>query len=79
MIKIFQLLNSPHPGLEGYAITYLKDFRHNSVLTNGPADQKKFLFFDTPGIPNNFVYNEDVIGHYMCKKHSQVLRHIFSI
>jgi FtsP/CotA-like multicopper oxidase with cupredoxin domain len=61
------LLNTPHPGQEGYAITYLKDFRHDKNLTSGPAEQTKWLFFDTPGIPNDFVYNENVIGHYICK------------
>lgn len=48
-------------------ITDLKDFRHDRNLTKGKADQTEYIFFDTPGIPNGFVYSKHTINNYMCK------------
>lgn len=64
----FQLLNSPRPGLnEDLAITALKDFRIDPEITEGKPDKTEFLFFDTPNIPNNFLYNPKMLNFFTCE------------
>lgn len=68
----FQLLNSPLPGKKDLAITHLKDYRQDDELINGVADKTEYVFFDTPGIPNHFLYNDPMLRRYMCKSLTSV-------
>jgi hypothetical protein len=63
-----QLLNSPRPGMnKDLPITALEDFRIDPQLTEGKPDKTEFLFFDTPNIPNNFLYNEKMLHMFTCE------------
>jgi hypothetical protein len=63
------MLNSPTPdGKKNLPITALDDFRHDGQVIYGKPDQTKFLFFDTPTIPNKDIYNTRILNHFMCKE-----------
>lgn len=49
------------------AITALDDFRIDPKLTEGKPDKTEFLVFDTPNIPNNFLYNPKMLDKFTCE------------
>lgn len=61
------MLNPPLQNLTDFPITYLEGFRHDTEMTERPADKTNFIIFDTPGIPNSFMYNDAILTRYMCK------------
>ncbi|CRL07208.1 CLUMA_CG020191, isoform A [Clunio marinus] len=59
------LLNSPLPGKKYMPITHLDDYRLDDKISEGAADKTNFIFFDTPGIPNSFLYTNPMLKKYM--------------
>jgi hypothetical protein len=57
----------PNSGKKDLAITDLEDFRLDPELTNGKADRSKYVFFDTPAIPNAMMYEDPMLKKFMCK------------
>jgi hypothetical protein len=57
----------PNPGKNDLPITALQDFRVDPNLTDNPPDRSKFVFFDTPGVPNSFLYNDFMLKKFMCE------------
>lgn len=62
-----QLLNTPVLGKNNFAITQLEDFRLDHELFEGSADKTNYLFFDTPTVANDLLYNHPKMGQFSCK------------
>lgn len=60
------MLNSPvnDPKKKLLAITELEDYRRDPDLTDGEADKTEYLFFDTPTVLNENIYQDLLMKHY---------------
>jgi hypothetical protein len=65
--SLFQIFNNPNPNKQDLPIIGLHDYRYDPRLIDGDADRTEFIFFDTPGIPNNFLYNERRLNDFECE------------
>ena len=65
--NIFQFLNSPLNEKGHVPITSLQDFRLDPLLTMRPADEIRYLFFDTPMVPNSDAYSYENLRKFLCK------------
>lgn len=62
------MLNSPSPDYKKLLpITELEDFRNDPELTEGKPDKSDFIFFDTPTVLNENIYQDLLMKHYSCE------------
>lgn len=67
------------PRKKDVPITHLIDFRVDEKITMGEADETKYVFFDTPAIPNSALYTDPMLRRFMCKLHTFALKLSFNI
>lgn len=64
---MFQILNAPLTKENNLATAHLEDIRCDAGLVEKAADQTNFIFFETPFVPNEIMYQDFLMKRFACK------------
>lgn len=60
-------MNAPLTKENDLAITHLEDIHCDAGLIEKSADKTNYIFFETPFVPNEIMYQDFLMNRFACK------------